>query len=106
MSYIKYYAVLLAALSAFAPVNAFSDETDEAFEESVSNEDMSEYRAAAGNTAINANVTDNISVGSVSGDNTISESAFAQANGVVNVIQNSGNNVAIQSATEVNVVIN
>ncbi len=48
-----------------------------------------------GNTAIN----------SVTGDNVISNGAFADASGLSTAIQNSGNNVLIQNSTIVNVVI-
>ena len=48
-----------------------------------------------GNTAIN----------SVTGSNLISNGAFADASGLTTAIQNSGNNVLIQNATIVNVVI-
>lgn len=48
-----------------------------------------------GNTAIN----------SVTGDNVISNGAFANSSGLSTAIQNSGNNVLIQNSTIVNVVI-
>jgi len=48
-----------------------------------------------GNTAMN----------SVTGDNVISNGAFADASGLSTAIQNSGNNVLIQNSTIVNVVI-
>jgi hypothetical protein len=48
---------------------------------------------------------DNTAINSVNGGNTISNGAFASANGLTTAIQNSGNNVLIQNSTIVNVVI-
>lgn len=53
-------------------------------------------------TVLEANATQNVSVNSVTGNNIVNSSAFSSAAGLVNVIQNSGNNVVIQSSTVVN----
>ena len=49
--------------------------------------------------------TNNTSIGTVSGGNTINAGAFSQSSGLSTIIQNSGNNVLIQSATILNVSI-
>lgn len=47
---------------------------------------------------VEGNIASNLSTG----NNTISDSAFANANGVPMVVQNSGNNVVIQNSTILN----
>jgi hypothetical protein len=47
----------------------------------------------------------NVSNGTVSGGNIIDANAFSASSGLSTIIQNSGNNVVIQSATILNVVI-
>lgn len=54
---------------------------------------------------LNGSVSGNTAVNTYSGDNNISGEAFGNATGFVNTIQNTGNNVLIQSATIVNVSI-
>jgi hypothetical protein len=49
-----------------------------------------------------AAVQDNIASNLTTGNNTISDSAFSNANGVPMVVQNSGNNVIIQNSTILN----
>lgn len=53
-------------------------------------------------TVLEATATQNVAVNSVTGDNIVNSSAFSNAQGLVNLIQNSGNNVVIQSSTVVN----
>lgn len=48
-------------------------------------------------TAIN-----NVTQGGITGDNSITDNAFSGTNGIVTLIQNSGNNVSIQQATIIN----
>jgi hypothetical protein len=50
----------------------------------------------------NATLDHNTVDSSVTGNNTVSNGAFAGASGLATVIQNSGNNVIIQNATIVN----
>jgi hypothetical protein len=58
------------------------------------------------NTAeLNGNLEGNTAINSVTGDNVISNGAFADTSGLSTAIQNSGNNVLIQNSTIVNVVI-
>lgn len=54
---------------------------------------------------LDGTLSDNTAINSVTGGNTISNGAFASANGLTTAIQNSGNNVLIQNSTIVNVVI-
>ncbi len=52
--------------------------------------------------ALNGAVTDNAAINLVTGSNSVSSDSFANLNGLAMVIQNSGNNVLIQSSTIVN----
>lgn len=54
---------------------------------------------------LNGVVSDNRASNLTTGNNVISDGAFAGINGVPLVVQNSGNNVLIQSATIINVQI-
>ena len=51
----------------------------------------------------NGVVAGNSAVNTTTGANSVADSAFAGAAGIVNTIQNTGNNVLIQSSTVVNV---
>lgn len=53
--------------------------------------------------AQNGVVAGNSAVNTTTGANSVSDAAFAGAAGIVNTIQNTGNNVLIQSSTVVNV---
>lgn len=83
------------------------DNKDNTFETaSMSSEDLDENRGAYSPSSASyllANSTNNSVNNSVTGGNVISEGAFNSSSGLVNVIQNSGNNVLIQSSTVVNV---
>jgi hypothetical protein len=75
----------------------------------VGNDDLSEMRGAAldpevlGVSIFDATSTNNAITGQVaSGSNVISSGSFSGSQGLSSVIQNSGNNVIIQSATIVN----
>ena len=52
---------------------------------------------------INGDVTDNSATNVVTGANSIQDGSFANASGVLSVVQNTGANVLIQTATIVNV---
>lgn len=52
-----------------------------------------------------ANSSNNVNVGGVTGNNNINGGSFTNTQGLVNVIQNSGNNVVIQSSTIVNMTM-
>jgi hypothetical protein len=53
----------------------------------------------------NGVVAGNSAVNTTTGANSIADTAFAGAAGIVNTIQNTGNNVLIQSSTIVNVAL-
>jgi hypothetical protein len=53
----------------------------------------------------NGVVAGNSTVNTTTGANSIGDTAFAGASGIVNTIQNTGNNVLIQSSTVVNVAL-
>ena len=92
--------------------NTANTESDDSTFESaslVSTEDMEENRGAFSpvNTSYLLGTSSNNSVtNSVTGGNVIADGAFDSSSGLVNVIQNSGNNVLIQSSTIVNVEMN
>ena len=52
---------------------------------------------------INGDVTDNSATNVVTGANNIQDGSFANASGILSVVQNTGANVLIQTATIVNV---
>lgn len=54
---------------------------------------------------LNGSVSGNVAINTRSGANVITDAAFSDASGIINSIQNTGNNVLIQSATIVNVSI-
>ena len=83
-------------------------------ESGISSEELSENRAKAllevdkvfiNDQELNGSVSGNSAINTYSGDNIISGDAFGNASGLINSIQNTGNNVLIQSATILNVSI-
>jgi hypothetical protein len=50
-------------------------------------------------------VAGNAAVGNTTGQNSIGGDAFVSANGFINTVQNTGNNVLIQSSTIINVSV-
>jgi|GEM_PF-290285 len=79
----------------------------------VASDDLSEARAREGmddlafaHGALKATLTDNeVIANNITSYNVIESGAFAEAGGIVSVIQNTGNNVIIQDSTIVNVTI-
>ena len=57
------------------------------------------------NNYLNGNSSNNVNIGGVTGNNQINGGSFTNTQGLVNVIQNSGNNVLIQSSTIVNMTM-
>lgn len=57
---------------------------------------------ASSSIVMNGNVADNRATNVVTGANTITDGAFANASGVPMVVQNTGANVLIQNATVIN----
>ncbi len=54
---------------------------------------------------LNGVVSNNSAIDTISGNNTIAGDAFGNATGFIGTIQNTGNNVLIQSATIVNIAV-
>lgn len=74
----------------------------------VSSERLATYRGGTdvlNDMKLRGIVADNQAINVTTGSNVISDGAFAGAAGIPTVIQNSGNNVLIQSATIVNVQV-
>ncbi len=103
-------ALSLTAISGTARA-AFEDGLffDEAL--AVGNENLEEMRGTAlspeilGIAVFDAISTNNSSNGTISGGNIIDAGAFSYSSGLSTIIQNSGNNVLIQSATILNLNI-
>ncbi len=106
---VSYFVLSFAA---FPNITAAS-ETDILFSDDlkVQDENLEEMRGTAlspeilGIAVFDAISTNNTTTGTVSGGNTIDTGAFSYSSGLSTVIQNSGNNVLIQSATILNVNI-
>jgi hypothetical protein len=120
----KFVLVLLVCVLFFASQEALSSQTlplpQEKAEEyleaegmvPLSLEDMESNRGTSGfnpavlNTAeLSAVNTGNTLTNPVAGTNIISDNAFMNSNGVINVVQNSGNGVVIQNSTIVNLTL-
>lgn len=83
--------------------------TLKAFGAPVSNHELSTYRGGhllqISKAELSAELNNNSAAYTISGSNTISGNAFQGASGIPTVVQNSGNNVIIQSATVLNVQV-
>jgi hypothetical protein len=95
------------ALAMAVPVVAYSDEPA-TLGKPVSSATLDEQRGGDdteihNNININGDVTDNTATNVVTGANNIQNGSFDNASGVLSVVQNTGANVLIQSATIVNV---
>ena len=89
-----------------ATVEQLSPAEDVFEAQELGSEDLGKVRGTFASDA-NLNILDAISAynqnsNSVTGSNVVSSDAFTNTSGLVSVIQNSGNNVIIQSATIVN----
>lgn len=99
------------SFTAFSNKASATDDKDFLFYESlaIGNESLDEIRGTALNPEVlgiaifDAISENNTSNGTISGGNIINAGAFSQSSGMSTVIQNSGNNVLIQSATILNV---
>src|SRR5690242_632133 len=97
-------AVLMIALT--LPIVAYAD--DVALGQPVSSDTLAAQRGGndtfVHNTiTVNGTVTDNTASNVVTGANNIRDGSFANSSGIMSVVQNTGANVLIQSATIVNV---
>ena len=91
-----------------ADTYASSVDEDAEFASSVSDEELDENRGAFNPSVLNLSQLDAVSQGNtvnggITGNNQIDTNAFSDTSGLVNVIQNSGNNNLIQSSTVVNI---
>lgn len=111
---LKIGAVLAASTIILSVAGAQAKESDSEvfFMEKVLDEELAMTRGMAlspevlGFAALEATATNNTSTGGMTGSNALSDSALGSARGVVSVVQNTGNNVVIQSATIVNLTLN
>lgn len=106
-------AALVFSLAAFSTEASAATDENILFGESpaIEDESLGEMRGTAlspeilGIAVFDAMSTNNTSTGTISGGNIIDAGAFSQSAGLSTIIQNSGNNVLIQSATILNVNI-
>ncbi len=89
---------------------AAEEPREDQFASAVTNDELSTFRGGFGSTILNssmlATLQGNQAVNTVSGENSIADGALNNVSGLTNIIQNSGNNVIIQSSFQVNVNIN
>lgn len=104
------FALLAMALPLAAPAEEQepADEGQSQLGPAVSTEQLDTLRGADQDIVENVitvtgEVTDNAAINVVTGANTIREGSFADASGLTTVVQNTGANVLIQSATIVNI---
>lgn len=101
-------AFILACV--LVPLAAFADEpaTDESLGEPVTSETLEAQRGGDEEIVINTirvtgDVTGNTATNVATGANNIQDGSFVNSSGITSVVQNTGANVLIQSATIVNV---
>lgn len=91
------------------PFGIIAEEENLAFAEAaISDNELDEYRGAYTSETLNLSNLDavlfnNQNKGGLTGSNSISENGLGNASGLISVIQNTGNNVIIQSSTILNV---
>ena len=99
-------AVLMIALT--LPIVSYADDEAASLGTPVSSDTLAKQRGGGDefvhNTIrVNGTVTDNSASNVVTGANNIRDGSFANSSGIMSVVQNTGANVLIQSATIVNV---
>lgn len=108
----KIFTVAAAALALLAPASVLAEEVSDSFASSeefagvISNTELDQNRGEGYSfqlSTLTATMDGNVVTGGYTGDNNIDNDAFGNAAGIVSVIQNSGNNVLIQSAFQVDV---
>jgi hypothetical protein len=95
-------------IALLVPLVASADEEAAPLGEAVSSEILAEQRGGddhfVDNTIrVTGTVTENTASNVVTGANNIQDGSFASSSGIMSVVQNTGANVLIQSATIVNV---
>jgi len=105
-------AVVFLVLVPFRTNNAFASGAKHSaigeFANIIVDNELEQNRGAGASDVFNlsnlsATLSNNSASNTTSGNNNISSGALAGVNGIASVIQNSGNNVVIQSSTIVNV---
>ncbi|HEU5135902.1 MAG TPA: hypothetical protein VFU13_12205 [Steroidobacteraceae bacterium] len=96
------------AMALALPAASFGEEPETALGAPVSSATLDEQRGGdeteiQNNIRVTGDVTDNSATNVVTGANNIQDGSFDNASGVLSVVQNTGANVLIQSATIVNV---
>ena len=113
LNYILSVTAFVFSLTCFSSLALALDEEDLFFGEDsvIENIQLDELRGTAlspeilGMADLQALSANNSAVQTISGGNTINSGAFSESSGLSTIIQNSGNNVLIQSATILNVNI-
>jgi hypothetical protein len=100
--------ILLLTMALVLPLAASAEESSSSLGTPVSPDTLAALRGGdeeiVHNTIhVNGDVTDNSATNVVTGANSIQDGSFANASGVLSVVQNTGANVLIQTATIVNV---
>jgi hypothetical protein len=91
-----------------APATSDTSEMTAAFDVALPDAELSNYRGGATITNLNdldATLYNNTALDSVTGGNVVTEGALAGMSGLSTLIQNSGNNVLIQSAIILNLQV-
>ena len=107
---------LFIAMTVFLTIGentVMAEESDEIFfTDGLDDESLQNYRGMVGfspenlsSSTVEAVSQGNVSNNSITGDNIFTGNALEGANGVISVIQNTGNNVAIGSSTIINVTL-
>ena len=100
--------IVLLTMALALPLMARGEEPSSTLGSPVSSDTLAEQRGGdeeiVNNTIhINGDVTNNSATNVVTGANSIQDGSFANASGILSVVQNTGANVLIQTATIVNV---
>ncbi|MDE3060598.1 MAG: carbon storage regulator [Pseudomonadota bacterium] len=108
----KHAAQWIAGMAiALMAVTAQAADQEIAFAHPMGDEELAQYRGAGlamnyNLSSLNAALNNTSAVNTVSGGNVLQSGALTQVSGITSVIQNSGNNVIIQSNTIVNLTMN
>lgn len=111
LSHYAFATIAMLLLGGQVAMSAFAEDADalgvvSAFGEPVPDTGLSAYRGGSAlqisEMRLDSKLIDNQAIGNITGNNFVTESAFSGASGFSTVVQNSGNNVIIQSATILN----
>jgi hypothetical protein len=101
-------SIIALAISIALPIASYGEEPPTVLGTPVASATLAEQRGGDETQILNTihidgDVTDNTATNVVTGANNIQNGSFDNASGVLSVVQNTGANVLIQSATIVNV---